>query len=133
MQNAKQAMRFCKARHYAFSIVLEDLTVMDVGKKQRKKDRVLSNAELNQLWQLINGDNYSLYHRNLMRLLLVFGCRTQEVRLSTWKEWDLKSGLWEVPVINSKSKRKIIRPIPEQLIDWLVILRGDAQDSDRPF
>ncbi|MCL1078812.1 site-specific integrase [Parashewanella spongiae] len=130
LQNAKQALRFCRIRHYATSRVLDDLTITDVGSKQNKKDRVLNQQELIDIWCHANSKKPSLYFQRLLKLLIVFGARTQEVRLSTWDEWDFNEGVWTVPNFNSKTQQKIIRPIPKQLISWLIELKGNSKDSD---
>lgn len=112
LQNAKQALRFCRVRRYAISRELDDLIASDVGQKQRKKDRVLSDVELYDLLNSIQKREGSLYLRYLCQLLIVFGARTQELRLSTFDEWDLDRGLWTVPKAHSKTDKVIIRPIP---------------------
>lgn len=129
LQNAKQALRFCRVRRYATSRELDDLTITDVGNKQNKKDRVLCNQELVDVWNMAIrvGPNGNQYYRNLLRLLIAFGARTQEVRLSTWSEWDFDDGLWTVPKTHSKTKDKIIRPIPDELKPWLLELKGGAR------
>lgn len=131
LQNAKQALRFCRVRHYATSRELDDLTINDVGKKQRKKDRVLSPKELSDLWGAIHKQTIFLpYYCNLTKLLVLFGARTQEVRLSQWKEWDFDTMLWTVPKEHSKTDEKIIRPIPNELRPWLMEMRPEsAKDS----
>lgn len=130
LQNAKQSLRFCRVRRYATSRALDDLTVTDVGSKQRKKDRVLTDQELVDVWQLTAGKRFQPYYRNLLKLLIVFGARTQELRLSTWAEWDFDTGLWTVPKSNSKTSEKIVRPIPESLIEWLCELKLGSKQSD---
>ena len=130
LQNAKQALRFCRVRHYVFSRVLDDLTITDVGKKQNKKDRVLTENELEQVWNMTQEKKFNQYHRNLIKLLLTFGCRTQEIRLSTWYEWDLQKQVWTVPKSHSKTGQKIFRPIPDEINIWLKQLKADADDSD---
>lgn len=55
------------------------------------------------------------YYRNLVKLLLVFGARSQEIRLSTWAEWGFELSLWTVPKAHSKTSEKITRPIPEDM------------------
>ncbi len=70
-------------------------------------------GELTQIWLSTTGKMYKPYYASLLRLLVVFGCRSQEVRLSTRKEWDLKDWIWIVPKEHSKGGEKIIRPIPE--------------------
>ncbi|EKO3966254.1 site-specific integrase [Vibrio fluvialis] len=127
LQNAKQALRFCRVRRYATSRVLDDLTINDVGKKQRKKDRVLTVSELMDLWNVVQTPTKFLpYYCHLVKFLVVFGARTQEVRLSKWKEWDLDALLWAVPKEHSKTGEKIIRPIPAELVPWLLVLKANS-------
>ena len=128
-QNCKQALRFCDVRQYATSYALVNLTVNDVGKKQNKRDRVLTDSELSELWNWLDTPATTLYYRNLIRLLLIFGARTQEVRLSEWKEWDLNSKVWTVPEGNSKSGERIFRPIPDRVIPWLADMKQASGKS----
>ncbi|MCG3471891.1 tyrosine-type recombinase/integrase [Xenorhabdus bovienii] len=118
-QMCKQALKFCRVRKFAISNALDDLTIPDVGKKQKKGDRVLTDNELGQLWKSLNTDIYLPYYSNLLRILIVFGCRSQEVRLSKLPEWDFDFMLWTVPKENSKSGERITRPIPESLKPFL--------------
>ncbi|MDE9570786.1 tyrosine-type recombinase/integrase [Xenorhabdus bovienii] len=118
-QLCRQAIKFCRVRRYAISNALDDLTILDVGKKQNKGQRYLKDNELGQLWQSLNTNVNLPYYSNLLRVLIVFGCRSQEVRLSKLSEWDFDSMLWTVPKENSKSGEKIIRPIPECLKPFL--------------
>ncbi|MBI6549152.1 tyrosine-type recombinase/integrase [Xenorhabdus lircayensis] len=118
-QMCKQALKFCRVRRYAISNVLDDLTIPDVGKKQNKGKRYLEDNELGQLWKSLNTNMYLPYYNNLLRILIVFGCRSQEARLSKWSEWNVDSMLWTVPKENSKSGDKIIRPIPESMRSFL--------------
>ena len=132
LQNAKQALKFCRVRNYATSRVLEDLSIQDVGSKQQKKDRVLTTKELSDVWNCALGKtwNRNEYYKNLVRLLVIFGCRTLEIRLSTWGEWDFSENLWTVPKAHSKTGEKIYRPIPTELKAWLLELKGNAQKDD---
>lgn len=104
MQTCKQALKFCRRRRYAFSNALDDLIVTDVGKRAEIRERVHSNSELKEILRAIDGDVFAPYYSALMRLLIVFGCRTAEIRLSEIKEWDLKEMLWTVP--KSTAKRR---------------------------
>lgn len=122
-QMCKQALKYCRVRRYAVSNALDDLTISDVGKKQSKRSRVLTDRELRDLWLEVDSKRLLPYYRNMLRLLLVFGARTHEVRLSTCEEWDLEARLWTVPKENSKTGEKIIRPIPDALYGWIEILK----------
>ncbi|MCL1143695.1 tyrosine-type recombinase/integrase [Shewanella gaetbuli] len=129
LQGAKQALLFCRKREYATSYVIDDLTTTDVGKKQNKRDRVLNEVELQDVIDSVKTSAFKNYYSNLIWLLIVFGARTQEVRLSTWKEWDFEKGLWTVPKANSKTAELIIRPIPKSMYPWLKRLKAKHQKS----
>lgn len=124
--NAKQALRYCRVRRYADSRALDDLTISDVGSKQRKRDRVLSDKELRDVLVATDNKTFNAYVSNLLKLLIYFGARTQEVRLSTWKEWDFDANTWTVPKAHSKTEAVIARPIPSAVRDWLLALKGSA-------
>ncbi|MBJ2092083.1 tyrosine-type recombinase/integrase [Serratia ureilytica] len=129
-QMCKQALKFCRVRRYAVSNHLDDLTIPDVGKKQQKRDRVLTDSEIGQLWNFSNSDElFSSYYSSLLVILIVFGCRSQEARLSEWKEWDLEQWLWTVPKEHSKSGEKIIRPVPVQLREFITELSSHNKQS----
>ncbi|MBW8186569.1 tyrosine-type recombinase/integrase [Shewanella nanhaiensis] len=124
LQNAKQALRFCRVHRYASSRELDDLTIKDVGKKQNKKDRVLTNIELADVWCFAHSSRILPYYRSLLKILIVFGARTQEVRLSKCYEWDLEQQLWTVPKENSKTSDKIVRPIPDDILPLIESLKS---------
>lgn len=132
LQNAKQALKFCRVRRYATSRALDDLSIQDVGSKQQKKDRVLTTKELADVWRsaLGKGENRNEYYKTLLKLLIVFGCRTLEIRLSTWAEWDFTENVWTVPKAHSKTGERILRPIPDELKGWLLVLKGNAKKDD---
>ncbi|HIG8798089.1 TPA: tyrosine-type recombinase/integrase [Raoultella terrigena] len=112
LQMCKQALKFCRVHRYATSNALSDLTIDDVGKKQERRDREHTRQELADIWRQSAGLKFKPYYAALLRLLVVFGCRTQELRLSKVSEWDLKDWVWTVPREHSKGGEKIVRPIP---------------------
>lgn len=119
LRNAKQALKFCRNRQYAISTVLEDLNVADIGEHQEKKDRVLRWQELMDVWEWTQDIKSHWYYRNLVHLLVVFGCRTQELRLSKVNEWDLEEMIWTTPKANSKTGQEIKRPIPPSVKSYI--------------
>lgn len=129
LQGTKQALIFCRKRRYAISHALDDINILDVGSKQQKRERFLTEAELTDVLQLIRSSKLLPYYDNLIWILIVFGARTQEVRLSTWDEWDFEKGVWTVPKANSKTAEKIVRPIPESMRSWLLELKARTLKS----
>lgn len=130
LQMCKQALRYCDRRGLATSTALEQLTIPDVGKKQGTRDRVLTDAELGSLWRWLNNNGIQPYYRDLTRLITAFCARTQEIRLSTWDEWDLDAQLWTTPEGHSKSGKRIVRPIPDRVMPWL---EGMRRSNSGPY
>ncbi|NCB61481.1 MAG: DUF4102 domain-containing protein, partial [Gammaproteobacteria bacterium] len=139
-QMCKQALKYCRVRRYAVSNALDDLAIPDVGQKQAKRDRVHSEAELADICNAITSETFFLpYYNALLKTLLVFGARTNEVRLSETKEWDVKTWIWTVPKEHAKGGEKIVRPVPEAIRPFILdlieqhkdtgFLLGEAKDS----
>ncbi|HGZ0580676.1 TPA: tyrosine-type recombinase/integrase, partial [Escherichia coli] len=130
LQTCKQALKFCRKRRYAISNVLDDMSVPDVGKKPDISERVLSTKELGELLQALDKKIFSPYYVALIRLLIVFGARTVELRLSEIGEWDFTEMLWTVPKEHSKTKVAIFRPIPEAILPFVTQLVEQNRHTD---
>ena len=128
-QNCKQALRYCRVRRYAISNALDDLTVADVGKKQTPKTRVLTLAELRDVLAWCEDERNNQYYRHLLRLLVLFGARTQELRLATAGEFDLSAGVWTVPIEHSKNAKPITRAIPDAARELISFLINEARNQ----
>lgn len=132
-QLCKQALKYCRVRRYAVTNALDDLTIADVGKKQSKRDRILSMEELRDVLHWCGELSTNRYYANLVYLLLAFGARSQEVRLSKLSEWDLSTGVWVVPKENSKTNSKITRPIPDNVKPFIQQLISDANNKGSDY
>lgn len=132
--DAKQALRFCRMRKYANSNALDDLKKNDMGSPPQKRDKVLTDGQIKDVWQLVwvkdKWPQASIYIKRLMLLCLVFGCRQKEARKSKWNEWDLVNWIWTVPKENSKNGTEIIRPIPEGIREWLADLHEATKNHE---
>ncbi|HFW4798876.1 TPA: tyrosine-type recombinase/integrase [Salmonella enterica subsp. diarizonae serovar 60-67:z35:-] len=122
LQMCKQALKFCRVHRYAVSNALNDLAVDDVGKKQEKRDREHTRQELADIWRESTELKFKPYYATLLHLLIVFGCRTQELRLSRISEWDLEEWIWTVPKEHSKRGVKIQRPVPDAIRPYIEAL-----------
>ncbi|EMN7478656.1 site-specific integrase [Salmonella enterica] len=128
--DVRQALRFCRVRRFAVSHELDDFSVTDMGNRANRKDRVLTENEIRDVWRCLNTTVNNKYlapgYRNFLTILLVFGCRCNEVKESRPEEWDLDNWIWTVPKEHSKNSREIIRPIPPQMRQWILNLKTIA-------
>ncbi|NEM89126.1 integrase arm-type DNA-binding domain-containing protein, partial [Escherichia coli] len=117
LSECRQALNYCDAFEYATSNALDKMTISMVGGKPAGKHaRVLENGELIDIWQATSDGSLTPYYADLMRLLIVFGCRTAEARLSRIEEWDTDKWIWTVPrEHNAKGGIPVRRPVPDAI------------------
>ncbi|ECC6921637.1 site-specific integrase [Salmonella enterica] len=129
--DVRQALKFCRVRRFVVSHELDDFTVTDMGGKQKKRDRLLTENEVRDVWKCLNKNVNNRYlapgYRNFLTILLVFGCRCNEVKESRLEDWDLDNWIWTVPKEHSKNGCEIIRPIPPQMRQWILNLKTIAR------
>ncbi|WP_115720141.1 tyrosine-type recombinase/integrase [Gallaecimonas mangrovi] len=143
LQNLKQALMYCRKRGYE---VPQDVFELDLdtigGKRQAKRSRRLvtesSWDELADLVKWLDEGKMPPYYQALLTVLVTFGCRTQEIRLSEKQEWDFEQLIWTVPPEHNKGSAKdqqkgdsgeILRPIPKQLVPWLEALAATSPND----
>ncbi|WP_423186816.1 tyrosine-type recombinase/integrase [Alishewanella sp. d11] len=118
LSKLKQALRFCRVHRYADCTALDDLRVTDIGKKEEIGERRLVDAELKKLWPYLHetrliGDR----NRLVTILVLLYGCRTVELRTSLKSDWDLKNRVWKAT--DTKAGHTVRRPIPDPFVPYI--------------
>jgi integrase len=74
----------------------------------KPRERVLSNTELSAIWRACGGtDEYD----RIIRLLILTGCRRQEIGDLAWSEINLDRATFTIPASRSKNGRAHTLPI----------------------
>ena len=104
-----------------------DLDVVAVPPRPARHHPFLRMDELPELLQTLRAHD-NLLIRQALRLLLLTGVRTGELRYATPEQFDLEQGLWRVPPENVKSLQRKMRKMrhPEDLPSYLVPLSTQA-------
>jgi integrase len=89
-------------------------------------ERYMNDAELASLLKVLHTDeNRSV--ANLALFLLATGARNNEARQAKWDDIDVVSRLWQIPAVNSKSKK--IRNVPLNDAALEVLAKVNTQDE----
>jgi integrase len=80
-----------------------------------KRDRVLSEPELREIWAALKDDAYS----DILRLLMLTGQRREEIGALRWSEIDLEAVLITLPAARTKNKLEHLVPISGPVRDIL--------------
>jgi integrase len=76
-------------------------------KESPSRDRVLSDAELAAIWKACGDDD----HGRCIKLLVLTGCRRQEIGGIAFPEINFEQGTWTLPASRSKNKRAHTLPL----------------------
>lgn len=136
LRNVQQALKYCLKQGYEIHRDIFDLDMEAIGgaKQAKRSRRLVADGqweEFEQLVRWIDEGKMFPYYQNLLTILVSFGCRTQEIRLSKVSEWDFDNLVWTVPAEHNKTSAKDIekgetgeikRPIPASLKNYLLTL-----------
>jgi integrase len=92
----------------------------------KARDRVLADGELRSIWRACRDDDFG----RIMKLLLLTGCRRDEIGQLKWSEVDLDTGVMVIPGERTKNHRALeltLAPLA------LGILRSAAPAEGRVF
>ena len=90
------------------------------------RDRVLNDDEIRAVWNACEDDDTG----HIVKLLLLTGCRREEIGALKWSEVNLDSGLMTIPGARTKNHRTLELPLPKVA---LVILRAVPREEGREF
>jgi integrase len=96
--------------------------------KEKPRDRTLTDTEVVALWKAM--DSVTETVRDYLRLLLLTGQRTEDVRAMAWAEVDLDAALWTIPEARYKTGRVQVVPLAPAVV---AILRRRRETGSGPF
>jgi integrase len=102
---------------------------LDLGRRKayEPRDRILDDMELATMWRA-TGDACD-YHQ-ILRLILLTGCRRQEIAELKWSEIDLEKRSFTIAKERTKNKKAHLVPLVDDALD---ILRERQRDGENVF
>jgi integrase len=85
------------------------------------------------LIRAIWGYNGSEATHAALKLMAILYPRPGELRLSTWKEWDLERRVWTIPAERAKMRREHRKPLPSLAVEILTDLRRKTGHAPYAF
>lgn len=132
LQHVKQLFRFGVSIGALDYSPADSLEPMNLGIEDHRRSRKLSGEEIKLFHEAL--DRYtglSLTIRTALKLLLILGLRSGELRQARWADVDAKAKTLTIPVANQKLSPKAARlgrpfvvPLPDQALALLAELRG---------
>jgi integrase len=109
----KQMIGFAASNGYLESDISAPLKGDDLGAEEGSRDRTLSPDEIKWLWvKLDTSARLTAQTVLALKLLLLTGVRSGELRLAQWREVDFNAGTWTIPVDHQKNRNRVKNPQP---------------------
>ncbi len=87
---------------------------------------MLTDHELGAIWRACQDDDFG----RIVKLLILTGCRREEIGGLKWSEIDLDTGIMTIPGERTKNHRPLALTLPPMAID---ILRSVPHRADRAY
>ena len=114
------------------SNVASPIKSRNVGGIEKSRERNLSFEEIKILLLFLDSDNHRISKEIIIaiKLLILTGSRTSEVREAEWSEFDFKELIWTIPAARYKTgiEHKIpITPTVKELLDKTPKMKDDKK------
>lgn len=101
----KQMFGFAITRNYLEADPASHLKKTDFGGKAKERDRVLDDAEVQELGTKIQNARLSKSTEHAIWIMLSTCCRVGELSTAQWDNIDLAADTWIIPAADSKNAR----------------------------
>ncbi|MGY6029884.1 tyrosine-type recombinase/integrase [Phytobacter sp. AG2a] len=119
LSRMKTIFSYCIRAGLIRSNPVADLRVMDVGKPVKTGKRVFNDKEIGAFWLAVEASTITEQNKLMLKLLLLTACRGVEMRLAKKDEFDLDSGVWNVPETSSKTREPFVRGLSQEAVELL--------------
>jgi integrase len=105
LSTLKQVFNYAVNRGELLTNPAAQLRSRDIGGVEKPKERYLTLDELKTLWLFLESDQHglSLSITQAIKIIILTGVRTAEIRLATWSEFDFDQSLWIIPSAHTKT------------------------------
>lgn len=104
-----EIFRFGIASDYLEVNPAADLDIVAAKEPPEKHNPMLRQKELKEFLEALNGADVTEYTKSAIRILLLTGVRTGELRNARWSQFDFDEALWTIPASSVKQLQKVIR------------------------
>ncbi|APF04201.1 TPA: tyrosine-type recombinase/integrase [Legionella pneumophila] len=104
LSTLKQAFNYAVSRGEITINPAINIRARDIGGLEKPRDRNLDLDEIKKIWLFLDSDEHSIsiQIKNAIKIILLTGARTGELRLAKWSEFNFDKSLWIIPPENNK-------------------------------
>lgn len=104
LSSLKQMFNYAVSRGHMQQNPANNIRAKDIGGHEKPRERYLTLEEIKLLWKFLDSEqsNISKQIQLAIKIILLTGVRTTELRLAKWENIDFEQSLWIIPAEDSK-------------------------------
>lgn len=104
LSTLKQVFNYAVSRGSMLQNPANNLQARNIGGVEKPRDRYLTLEEIKKVWQFLDSEQtkMSIQTKSALKIIILTGVRTAEIRLSRWDCIDFANSLWTIPPENTK-------------------------------
>lgn len=105
LSTLKQAFNYAVSRGDLAANPSINIRARDIGGLEKPRERFLKLDEIKKLWLFLDSNDSKIFTsmKIAIKIILLTGVRTAELRLAQWNEFDIKQSLWTIPANHTKN------------------------------
>jgi integrase len=106
LSSLKQAFNYAVSRGNIQQNPAASIRAKDIGGTERPSERFLTLDEIGKIWRFLDSSqcHMSLQTKSAIKIVILTGVRTAEIRLAQWNHIDLSNSLMTIPPEHNKGK-----------------------------
>lgn len=104
LSSLKQMFNYAVSRGHMQQNPANNIRAKDIGGHEKPKERYLTLEEIKLLWSFLDSgqSNMSKQIQLAIKIIILTGVRTTELRLAKWENIDYEQSIWIIPAQDSK-------------------------------
>ncbi|WP_028388774.1 tyrosine-type recombinase/integrase [Legionella fairfieldensis] len=105
LSSLKQLFNYAVSRGRMQHNPAAGIRAKDIGGSEKSRERFLSIDEIKILWCFLDSDKnqMAIQTKIAIKIILLTGVRTAELRLAQWNEFNFEQSLWTIPAAHVKA------------------------------
>jgi integrase len=106
LSSLKQALNYAVSRGNIQQSPAATIRAKDIGGTEKPCERFLTLDEIKTIWNFLDSNQccMSLQTKGAIKIIILTGVRTAEIRLAKWEHIDFKNSLWTIPPQHNKGR-----------------------------
>lgn len=99
LSSLKQAFNYAISRGSIETNPAMNIKARNIGGVEKPRERFLTLEEIKAVWQFLDSSlcQMSLQTKTAIKMIILTGVRTAEIRLAQWTHFDFNHSLWTIP------------------------------------